>query len=322
MHRNPYRASGCSFLVSRYRDFGLFVLLGAIWGAAYPAIKVGVASVPPVLYAAVRYDIASLVMLGYVGYASDYWRPRTRGDWFNVGVGGVFIIGAYNAFVFVGETIVPSAIAAILIGLVPLFTTAFTRALLPTEGLDVAGGVGLLLGFLGILVVSRPDPTQLLTSDVVGQGFILIAAASMAFGSVLSQRVESALPVLTMEAWSMALGAVTLHLAAFARPSVPVWEVQWTTQSIVMLGYLAIFSSAIAYFLYFDLLERLGPVEMNFIAYAAAAFGALSGWLFLDERITVFTLTGFGLIVGGFVLLKRDEIRREIVRSRTSRDAK
>lgn len=88
-----------------------------------------------------------------------------------------------------------------------------------------------------------------------------------------------------------------------------------------MLLYLAVFSSAVAYFLYFHLLERLGPFEMNFIAYAAAAFGALTGWLFLGERITAYTLAGYALIVTGFVLLKRDEIRGAVSQSRSPQRA-
>jgi probable blue pigment (indigoidine) exporter len=304
--------------VHRYRNLALFVVLGLIWGAAYPAIKAGLDAVPPVLFAAVRYDVAGVLMLGYVAATRDYRRPQTRADWTNVAIGGVLIIAAYNAFLFVGETAIPSAVAAILVATVPLFTSLFARTLLPSDGLDVPGVAGVLLGFLGILVISRPDPTNLLATDVVGQLFVLVAALSMAFGSTLTQRYDAAQPVLTMEAWSMALGAVLLHVVAFARPTPSLLAVEWTTHAVWMVLYLAIFSSAVAYFLYFHLLEQLGPFEMNFIAYAAAAFGALTGWLFLGERITVYTVAGYALILAGFVLLKREQIRGAVSQSETS----
>jgi len=67
--------------VGQYRNIGLFVLLGAIWGGAYPVIKVAVAGNPPVSVAAVRYDIAGAIMLVYVALTTDYWYPQSRADW-------------------------------------------------------------------------------------------------------------------------------------------------------------------------------------------------------------------------------------------------
>lgn len=295
--------------MSRYRDLLLFVILGAIWGGAYPAIKAGLEYVSPVLYAAIRYDVASLVMLGYVASTTDYWRPRTQADYVNVAIGGSLLIAAYNGFLFVGETAIPSAVAGILVGLMPIFTTVFSGALLPDTELDRRGVVGVVLGFLGILVISRPDPSNLLSSDVVGQAFVLGAAVSMALGSVLTQRFDAEQPAATMETWSMLVGAVVLHGVALVRPGAE--TVRLSTEFLLMVGYLAVLSSAVAYFIYFALLDRLGAFEMNFIAYAAAAFGALFGWLFLNEQITAYTLVGYVCILGGFVLLKREELRRE-----------
>lgn len=300
--------------MSRYRNLVLFIVLGAIWGGAYPAIKTGLEYVSPVLYAAIRYDIASILMVGYVVYAADYWRPRTRADWINVMIGGVLIIAAYNGLLFVGETSIPSAVAGILVGLMPILTTVFSNTLLPDTELTPAGVVGVMLGFGGILVISRPNPSNLLSSDVFGQLFVLGAAASMALGSVLTQRFDAEQPAATMEAWSMVVGAIVLHAAAFARPS---GHLRISTELILMVGYLAVLSSAVAYLIYFDLLERMGAFEMNFIAYAAAAFGALFGWLFLNEQITIYTSVGYLSILGGFVLLKKDEIQREFVGDRT-----
>ncbi|WP_135824397.1 DMT family transporter [Halorussus ruber] len=300
--------------MSRYRNLVLFVALGAIWGGAYPAIKTGLQYVSPVLYAAIRYDVASVLMVGYVAYSTDYWRPRTRADWVNVALGGVLIIAAYNGFLFVGETSIPSAVAGILVGLMPILTTVFSGALLPDTDLTSAGVVGVLLGFAGILVISRPDPSNLLSSDVFGQLFVLGAAASMALGSVLTERFDADQPAVTMEAWSMLVGSVVLHAAAFARPG---GSVEFTAELVVMIAYLSVLSSAVAYFIYFDLLDRVGAFEMNFIAYAAAAFGALFGWLFLSEQITAYTVGGYLCILGGFLLLKKDEIRDGVADYRT-----
>lgn len=112
----------------------------------------------------------------------------------------------------------------------------------------------------------------------------------------------------------MLVGAVLLHAVGAVRSGT---SVQPTPEFVVAVVYLSVLSSAVAYFIYFDLLDRLGAFEINFIAYAAAAFGALFGWLFLNEQITAYTLLGYLCILGGFVLLKKDELRREVVDART-----
>lgn len=294
--------------MSQYRNAALFVLLGAIWGGAYPVIKVGVAANPPVTFAAVRYDIAGALMVTAVALTTDYWRPRSRGDWLSVGLGATLIIAAYNAFLFLGEQLIPSAIAGILVGLMPLFSAGFSKLFLPGERLAIADAVGVVLGFAGIVAISAPDAASLLASNVAGQLLVVGAAASMALGSVLTERVDASQPVVTMEAWSMALGAVVLHGVVAVRSGTPYVPVEWTRTTVLGMLYLAVLSSALAYLLYFDLLDRLGPVEMNFIAYAAAAFGVVFGFLLLGERVGVIGLLGFAAILSGFLILKRAAI--------------
>ncbi len=132
--------------MSRYRNLGLFLVLAAVWGSAFMAINAGLAYFPPVLFAALRFDVAGAVMLAYAAYAVDDPIPRGRGEWTLVLVGATLLIAAYHAFLFVGETdpAVTSAVASVTIGLSPVLTTVFARAFLPSERLTVLGVAGLL----------------------------------------------------------------------------------------------------------------------------------------------------------------------------------
>lgn len=78
--------------MSTYRNGGLFLLLSFLWGTAFMAIKVGLDFIPPVLFAAFRYDTAGVIMLGYAAYTTEYWRPRSRADWATVFIGATLII--------------------------------------------------------------------------------------------------------------------------------------------------------------------------------------------------------------------------------------
>ena len=307
--------------MSRYRNLGLFLLLAAAWGSAFMAIKAGLRDFPPVLFAAVRYDVAGVLMLAYAVAVVDDPLPRGRGEWSLVAVGSVLLIAGYHAFLFVGEADpgVTSASAAVIVSLSPVLTTGFARLFLPTERLTVVGLVGLGLGVAGVAVLDPPSPDNLLTASAVANLLVLGAAASFALGSVLTRRIDAEMRIETLEAWSMLGGALVLHAVSSAMGE-SVAAIRWTTEAVLALGYLSVVSSALGFLLYYDLLDRLGPIEINLVSYVAPAFAALSGWVFLDEVPRTRTAAGFALILLGFVLIKREAIRREVGAFRSRRD--
>jgi drug/metabolite transporter (DMT)-like permease len=291
----------------RFRNALLFLVLAAVWGSAFTAIKAGLAYFPPVLFAAVRYDIAGVLVLGYAAYATDRWRPRSRAEWHLVAIGGTLMIAAYHAFLFVGEQGTTSAAAAIVVSLSPVLTTGFARAFLPEERLTALGLAGLAVGFVGVVVLSDPDPSNLVNARTVSLGLVFAAALSFALGSVLTRRVEADLPIETMEAWSMLLGALLMHAVSLGLAESPA-AIEWTAEAVLALAYLAVAASSLGFLIYFDLLERLGPIEINLVSYAAPVAAAVTGLVFLGETPTLYTAAGFGCILVGFALLKRDAI--------------
>ncbi|WP_280535611.1 EamA family transporter [Halopenitus sp. POP-27] len=302
-----------------YRNLLLFLLLATLWGSAFMAINAGLEYFPPVLFAAFRYDVAAVVMLGYAALIVDDPIPRTRGEWTLVAIGGVLLIAAYHVFLFIGESDphVTSAVAAVLVSLSPVLTTVFARGFLPEERLTIVGTVGLLFGLGGVIVLTNPDPGSLLGDGAVPKLLVFLAAASFALGTVLTRTVDAQLPIETMEAWSMLIGAAIMHIVSIGLGE-SVGDVVWSSEAILALGYLSIAASAIGFLVFFDLLERLGPIEINLVSYVAPVFAALSGWVFLDEIITIATVLGFLLIFCGFLLVKREAIRAEIVRYRST----
>ncbi|QZP39441.1 DMT family transporter [Halobaculum magnesiiphilum] len=299
--------------MTRYRSLGLFLVLAAVWGSAFMAIKAGLAYFPPVLFAAIRYDIAGVVMLAYALYATDVPLPRDRAEWTEVAIGAVLLIALYHALLFIGQTdpTVTSAAAAVVVSLSPVLTTGFARAFLPSERLTAVGIIGMVLGLVGVAVLSELDPSNLLAGGTVPKLLILGAAAAFALGSVLTRRVDSDLPIATMEAWAMIGGALIMHVVSLALGETA-GRIVLNGESIAALAYLSIAASAIGFLIYFELLERLGAIEINLVSYVAPIFAALAGWAFLQEVPSVATAGGFLLIFAGFVLLKRGAIRAEI----------
>ena len=285
----------------------LFVVLAVVWGTAFVAIKAGLDFFPPVLFAAVRYDVAAVLMVAYVALTDDYWLPRTRADWLTLVVGGTLLVALYNAFLFVGQQGVTSGVAAILVGMTPIFSTAFSRLLLPSERLTAVGLVGLVLGFAGVVLVARPDPANLLGN--AASGLVVLAAVTVALGSVLIQRLEGGISSEGMVAWSNVIGAVLLHAISLGLPAESVADVTVTTLAVAAVTYLAVFATAVGYVVYFDLLERLGAIEITLVTYAVPVVAAVTGWALLGEVLAALDIVGFLVIFAGFLLLKRDAVR-------------
>ena len=297
----------------RFRNGALFVALTLAWGSAFTAIKAGLDFFPPVLFAAVRYDLAAVLMLAYAVLTIERWRPRTRDEWLVVGIDGFLLIAVYHAFLFVGEQGTTSGVAAIVVSLSPILTTVFARGFLPNERLTALGVVGLLAGFVGVGILSNPDPGNLLGARTVSLLFVFVAAAAFALGSVLTQRVGSDLPARTMEAWAMVTGAVMLHVGSLAIGE-SLSEVQVTPTGVGALVFLSVVSSAIGFLIYFDLLKRLGSIEINLVSYAVPVVATTTGFVFLGETPTAATALGFAFVFVGFGLVKWRAIRREFVR--------
>ncbi|ERG94949.1 MAG: permeases of the drug/metabolite transporter (DMT) superfamily [Haloquadratum walsbyi J07HQW2] len=299
--------------VTRYQTIVLFIILAGAWGSAFMAIKAGLAYIPPVLFAALRYDIAGILMLGYALRKTNQPVPRTRAGWASVGAGATLIFAGYHALLFIGETdpAVTSAAAAVIVSFSPMLTTGLARVFLPAERLTFIGFFGVVLGLIGVIILSSPDPQNIVARGAIAKLLIFTAATAFALGSVLTRRLDASLPIETMEAWSMLGGAALMHIISFLLGE-SFTAIEWTTEAILALAYLALVASALGFLIYFRLLKRLGAIEINLVSYVAPVFAALAGWVFLDEIPTIATVIGFIVIFAGFVLLKRDAIRSEL----------
>jgi drug/metabolite transporter (DMT)-like permease len=302
-------------IVTRYMRYGtaaLFVLLSAVWGLSFVAARAALPYIPPLPLAALRFDIVAVVMLAYAISTTDRWHPRTRQEWWSVVVGGTLFVAAHHALLFAGQQYVTSAVAAVVVSLDPILAAGFAWLLLADERLDRLGVVGLVLGLAGVTIIANPAVGSVGTTTLLGVGLVFLSATAFALGAVLTRRFRSELPVQTMQAWMMVVGAPLLHLAELILP-VPGFEaIEWTTPAIAGLVYLALVAGAGGYLLYFVLLDRIGPIEVNLIGYTAPMFAAIGGWVFLGEGIALRTVLGFLVIISGFILLKRDAIRARL----------
>ncbi|USZ68565.1 DMT family transporter [Halorussus salilacus] len=298
---------------SEYRDGLLFLALAAVWGTAYPAIDVGLRALPPVTFAALRYDLAGALLLAYAAVAAlrrgDRWRPRGFREWRLVGVGGLLVVGLHFALLFVGQGYVSGSIASVVMSTTPVLMPLFALVLLPDERLDRTGAVGIVLGLLGVAVVARPDPGGG-GANAMGVVLLLLSAASFALGSVLTERWDADLPLVPMQAWMMVVGALALHALAAGPVGESASLSAVTPATVAALVYLAVAASVGGLLAYFTLMRRVGPNEVSLVNYAVPMFAALGEWAALGGTVEGTTVAGFLVILAGFLAVKWDALRR------------
>ncbi|WP_265109331.1 DMT family transporter [Halosolutus halophilus] len=284
------------------RDLLLFVALAIGWGTAFGAIEVGLATLPPILFAALRLDVATLLFVGAIAVLGLEWRPRTRGDVTSIVVAGGLMVGAHYGLLFLGQSYVSSAVAAIVLSLTPIVTPPLAIALLPQERLRAPAVVGLFVALVGVVVIAVSGGS--LDGQVVGVALLFGAAFVFALGSVLTERTQGTLSVISLQTWAMAVGGGILHGLSYAHPgeTVPATATAWTPATIAALAYLAVVATAGGFLAYFVLLQRVGASQLSLVNYATPVVASLVGWALLGESITLATIGGFGLIVLGFAL--------------------
>jgi drug/metabolite transporter (DMT)-like permease len=277
------------------------LIVWVVWGSTYLAIAVAVREVPPMAAAALRFVAAGLVMAAIAAVA-DRKEPRpTLRQVSDYSLAGVLLLSVGNALVMWAEKRIPSGIAALIVGTVPLW-------LLLLDGLRPGGRpwtarawTGTLIGLLGVAFVARPE-RGMEGGHWAAIGALQIACLSWAIGSLYAQNVPRRLPLFTAAAIEMLAGGVVLvlesrlmgeDLSAFAAASASVW---WA------LGYLALFGSLVAFTAFAFALNELPASTVGTYAYVNPVVAVALGSLVLHEPLSPGLLVGAVLIVGAVVL--------------------
>jgi len=265
-----------------------------MWGGAFVAIEIGLASVPPFWFAALRYLLAGTVVAA-VAVATGRVRPEGRAEWLSIGVVGVFIVAGYPGLLYLGTMSISGAVAAVVVSLSPVLTTVLAGLLL-SESFDVTDALGLVFGLAGVAVIADPGGGSV---PLAGVALVFAGVSLFAMGSVGLRTLDSDLPTAALQGWGMLLGAGLLSVGAVVRGEpLPVGITSGTALSA--FAYLALIAGVLGYLTYFELLKRIGPVRVNLVAYLEPVTAALLGWAVLGNAPTTTMAVGFLLVFCGF----------------------
>ncbi|MFK0335569.1 DMT family transporter [Rhizobium sp. NPDC090275] len=281
---------------SNYRKFAI---LCAIWGLTWIAVKIGVTTLPPMLFAALRFVTAGAVFLTIAIWHRSSMRALAA-DWLPICIASLLMIALCYGPLFWGMTKVPSGTAAVLeMSLTPICLFVFGIFMRQEAwswpaafGLAV-GSIGLYLLFVGGNRVSYDEGAW------IGIIAVCWAAASSALGSVLAK------PMIAKHGSTAVAGATTflggLLLAAAAPISgedfTDLAASNWTMKAFGGWLFLVIFGSLIGYRLYIQLLRDAGPTRAGMFAFVSPAIAVAVGTVLAQEPLTATNLVGMGFML-------------------------
>jgi drug/metabolite transporter (DMT)-like permease len=283
------------------KDWGLLAALVALWGSNFMFIKLGVAAVPPATLVASRLVIGALILVAVVRVMGYSFPPFGRA-WMPYLVLAVF--GNCLPFWFItwGQQGIDSALAGILMAIMPLTTLLLAHFFVAGEKMTRNRLAGFLLGFVGIVVLMGPAAL----SGLGGSTWQIAAQLSVLAGA-LCYAVNGILIRLTLKGDVMVASAAIIALAAVV--SVPValvldqpWRLAPGGTAVSLLLWIGIGPTAIATLVHLKLIASAGPTFMSMINYCIPVVALLLGVALLGEEPGANAYTGLILILCGIAL--------------------
>jgi drug/metabolite transporter (DMT)-like permease len=278
------------------RSILLFASMCVIWGIPYFLIRIAVSEISPAMLVLARTGIGALILMPIV-LARGGLRGIGR-KWVPLLAFMVAEVGGPWFFLFSAEQRISSSLAGLLISCVPLMGILIAPLFGNRERIGPVGLSGLALGLVGVAAIVGLD---LHASNTTALLEMALVAAGYACGPAILRRWLTGVP---------SVSVIGISLAACAVAYAPLAATQWphalpSAGVLASVGVLAVVCTAIAFLLFFALIEEIGPVRATVITYVNPAVAALAGVAVLHETFTFGMGIGFVLVLAGSVLSTR-----------------
>lgn len=280
------------------RGLLLFIALGIAWGIPYLFIKVAVSELDPGMVVLARSGLAAILLLPLaifrheVGPVLRRWKPMLAYTLVEIVLPWYFLSSA--------EQTLPSSTAGLLLAAVPLAGVAIAFLMGRPERLSGTNWIGIALGMLGVAALVGLDVAG---SDLFAVAQMAVVVVGYALGPAILARWMPDLPGIGIVAVSLAGAAVAYVPFVLLTGGVPTaWPSPPVIVSVIVL---AVICSALAFLLMVGLIAEIGPVKATTITYVNPAVAIIAGVVVLGERVTVWTVVGFVLVLAGSYLVTK-----------------
>ncbi|GIL41324.1 DMT family transporter [Roseiterribacter gracilis] len=276
-------------------DYALLLLLATLWGASYSFIKLGVATIPPVTFIAARTLIASALLL-VVMRLRGVPLPRDPRIWRFFVVQAVLNSVVPFTLIAWAERSIDAGLATILNSTTPIFTFLLTWAVTRHEAVTARKLFGVVAGMGGICLIIGLESLAQAGSNLVPQLGVVIATISYACAVIFARNFQGHDPMVPAAGSMLCGGLLLVPLSLLIDQP---WSLTPSTDSVLALLGLAVFSTALAFTIYFRLIHVLGSVGTAAQAYLRVPVGVAISIVFLGETMRPTAWIGLICVVVG-----------------------
>lgn len=276
-------------------ELALLFALATLWGASYTFIKIGVGTIPPVTLIAVRTLIAGGILVVVI-WSRGLSLPRDATTWrrflFQACLNSVipFTLIAW------AERTVDAGLATILNSTSPIFAFLLTAAVTRHEAVTARKLIGIAAGIVGICLIIGVQAFNGVGRDLWAQLAIVAATVCYAGAAIFGRNFKGLDPIMPAAGSLICGAAILLPISLVVdRP----WTLMPSGESVVALLGLSVFSTALAFVIYFRLVQTLGSVGTTAQAYLRVPIGVAIGVVFLSETLTPTASAGLICVVVG-----------------------
>jgi drug/metabolite transporter (DMT)-like permease len=297
----------------------VWLILCGIWGSTWLFIKLGLADLPPITFAGIRFVIACTILFSLIRIRRIPL-PRARADWILLATSGILSFGFNYGLVFWGEQYITSGLAALLQATLPAFGLVFAHFHLPAERLTWTKIGGVVLGVFGVGVVFSNQLAVSGRQALAGCVALILSAMFAAYSNVLVKRFGRHLNPAVLSAGQMLFGLLLLLSVGIPLEGNPL-KFHWTGMAVIAMFYLAIVGSVIAFLLYYWLVLNMDVTKSMLIALVTPVVAVILGMIVLDEEFGWRTLAGGAMIILGIgLIVVRKARKKEVLASPAAAD--
>ena len=288
---------------TRAQIIAAFASIYLVWGSTYLAIRYAIETIPPFIMGGIRFLVSGAMLYAWARYRGA---PKpTRLHWRNAVIAGGFLLLGGNGAVVWAEQFVPSGLTALLVSILPFWLVIIEWARPPRRRPSSVILAGLVLGFIGIIVLVGPG-------NVGGHGDIrplgalvlILGSLSWAIGSFWSR--DANLPqsgLLTTGMEMLGGGSLLLIVGALSGEPSRFDIHQVSKVSTIGLLYLITFGSLIGFTSYIWLLDKVSPARLGTYAYVNPVVAVLLGWAIAGEALSIRTAVAAAIVICAVALI-------------------
>jgi drug/metabolite transporter (DMT)-like permease len=296
--KHTYTTGGGEETFKAYAAWGAVCLF---WGTTYLAIRIGVRTLPPALFAGIRFFVAGSVFLVYLKIRGISL-PRRR-ELLTIASVGILLLVIANGCVVWAEQWVPSGLAALIVATLPFWVSGIEAIWPSGNRLNVLKILGIAIGFFGLLILLGPElKASLDPAYLKGVLALLFAPLSWALGSVYAKYHPVRTAPLMAAALQMVIAGIILIFIGVILNEVPRFDLN--AEGLAALVYLAIFGSIIGYGSFIYALAKLPAAKVSMYAYVNPIIAVLLGWLILGEQLDWRVALSTAVILLGVILVQ------------------